>query len=76
MALNVSQVTADAKAAVEAEFPNFDNSAGQSESQVGASMGDLISVIVPVILNAIINDAEILVTDVEAGGDTAPGTIS
>lgn len=73
MALVVATIQAAAKAAVEAEFPNFDNSAGQTEAQIGASMGDLIASIVPSIINAIKDDADL--TGVTAGTDTVAGGI-
>lgn len=73
MALNVTTIQAAAKAAVEAEYVFFDNSAGQTDAQVGASLGDLIASIVPVIINAIKDDADL--TGVTSGSDTVVGGV-
>lgn len=73
MALVVATIQAAAKAAVVADFPNFDNSAGQTPAQIADNMGDLIASMVPAIINAIKNDADL--TDVTAGSDTVIGGV-
>ena len=85
MALNEAAIQATAKAAVKAAylvaFPSDfslppENTIEENADLIADLMAVSIVALIPEIVRAVIEDAEVLVTDVTAGAATAPGTIS
>lgn len=80
MALDRDQLKLDVAAAVKAAYEvEFDAEIIPdpiTEDFISTAMGKVAAAGTDVIVGAIINDAEVLVTDVTPGVGTAPGTIS